>query len=305
MKRNRRWLGVVLVAVMVSGGWASEALAGRTWANKPARTLKHVKGKNVARQAKRPGAHPWQLTGDGATWFGTRAGVAKAKAEFHEFSERNIRQYLANRRVLDCADVALTNLADFLIHTGRRGALKVYAGGAKYIDTADFANAGEFTNFIRRNMGALNVIDNMRAVLRVKNIREPADLQVIQPGHARMKVHIPREGRMRGRPASGHTEPIVGVEIGETLAQSNLEIIYGNLDNNQATPVHATTKNVGREIKPSALVADHNFDSLGKVRTVVAPVSNYKTLLETGEAEGNQALAMGWAMIERGLGTLR
>lgn len=303
---KRAWIG--LFVIVVTAGWTQQASAGQ-WGGKPTHKLATIKSPSRIRSISQPNGHPWALRSDGASWFASRAGIAAAKREFHEFSARNLRRYLNEGRKLDCADVALHNLIDFLAATGRRGAMKIYDHGPKYIDSADFRSKEEFTRFVLHNMGALHVIDNMKPVLLANKVRGPQDLEKIQPGHTRMKVHIPRvtAGRHRkGVPEMGHTEPIVGVEIGDSLENSWLRIIYGNFDQGHALQVRSKTLNVAQEIKPSALVVDEEFSSLGPVRTAVAPVWSYKKMVDkaTPSPVAEQAMAMGWKMIESGLGRL-
>jgi RHS repeat-associated protein len=151
-------------------------------------------------------------------WPITQKWTPEKIAAYSKFMRDFVRNYTDP---IDCADLVLLGLIDFASQNGLRVNLKTYSGGGwKYYDSASksFNTVDEYKQAVLRDLGALAVIDNTRAV-------SPSDLRA---GDVLMTQYP--GGQI------GHTRVVTDVQCAGNCSDPNVTYYYGNLPPTSPVP---------------------------------------------------------------------
>ncbi len=137
----------------------------------------------------------------------------EAIKKFHAGSTAYIEdKFVKKKAKIDCADLALEYLLDFARENNLPVSLRYYSGTSweTYVVKPKQQNFDSTKAYVKRNFGALNVIDNT----------EPIDLSNTNSGDLIMSKW---SGRL------GHTRIIVSVKPGAVNANREVTFYQGNL----------------------------------------------------------------------------
>ena len=209
--------------------------------------IKVYKKNQTPRRVTNHRAYPLRQGGD--TWLFSRAKRQAQHGAFVQYSKRQLPSYEGKR--IDCADVALDNVLNFAKERGLRVTFKVWKGGWKYVDSAQFRSFSQLQRWAKQYLGAHNVTDNCKLIKPLAGLTTPeAWTSKVQPGDLLMwsynKPHSTSPGKP-GRPTrTGHTQPIMDVQAGSSLRGTRLKLMNGDiqLSTGEALPASTSFKTV-------------------------------------------------------------
>ena len=237
LKLKTTLCSLLAVAVLLPSAAWSEKIGG----------VRVYKKNQTPRTVTRHAAYPLRRGGD--TWLFSRASRKAQHPHYVSYCKANLSRYEGKR--IDCADVALDNVLNFAKQRGLRVTFKVWKRGWKYVDSAQFSSFAQLKTWTKRYLGAHNVTDNSKLIKPLAALTTPqAWSSKVQPGDLLMwSYNKPSRGNpgKPGRPTTtGHTQPIMDVQQGSTLANTRLKLMNGDiqLSTGEALPASSSFKNV-------------------------------------------------------------
>ena len=226
---------------------AAVLLPSTSWAFEKVGGVRVYKKGQTPRRVTNHAAYPLRRGGD--TWLFSSSKRKAQHKHYVRYCKANLSNYEGQR--IDCADVALDNVLNFAKQRGLRVTFKVYQRGWKYVDSAQFRSFGQLKTWAKRYLGAHNVTDNSKLIKPLAGLTTPAAwANKVQPGDLLMWSYNKPSSSHPGKPGrptrTGHTQPIMDVQQGSTLANTRLKLMNGDiqLSTGEALPASTSFKAV-------------------------------------------------------------